>query len=87
VRGRGGLEMSENLVSAIQLLKWLLISFNTNKLRSASADVASRVHPNTSKFLMFGKKSGSADTKDFIKTSDISALSGCRNHILHHLDT
>ena len=40
-----------SLVSAIQLLKWLLISLNTWKPRSASADVTSRVYPNTSKIL------------------------------------
>jgi len=45
-------------VSAIHLLKWLLISLNTEKLCSASADVASRVHPNTSQIIMFGKEPG-----------------------------
>ena len=72
---------------AIQLLKWLLISLNTEKLRSASADVARRVHPNTSKILMFGKESGSADTKDFIKVLAKSALPDCLEHTLNHLDT
>ncbi|KAK2149188.1 hypothetical protein LSH36_463g04007 [Paralvinella palmiformis] len=47
---------AENLVSAIRLLIWLLISLNTEKLRSASADVTGRVLANTSKFLMFVKK-------------------------------
>jgi len=56
-------------VSAIRLLKWFLIGLNTEKLQSASADVAGRVHPNTSKILMLGKESGYADTKDFIKVS------------------
>ena len=59
----------ENLVSVIQLLKWLLINLNTEKLRSVSADVAGKVHHNTSKILMFGEISGSADTEDFIKIS------------------
>jgi hypothetical protein len=58
---------AENLVSAIRLLKWLLISLNTEKLSSASADMAGRVHPNISKILMFENQSGSANTKDFIK--------------------
>jgi len=74
-------------VSAIQLLKWLLISLNIEKLRSASADVANRVHPNISKILMFGKGPGSADTKDFIKVSSKSVMSDCLDHILNHLDT
>ncbi|KAK2150903.1 hypothetical protein LSH36_383g01009 [Paralvinella palmiformis] len=39
----------------------------------ASADVASRVHPNASKMIMFGKESGSADTKDFVKVSGCPA--------------
>jgi len=47
--------MAENLVSAIQLLKWLLVSLNREKLRSASADLAGRVHPDASKMIMFGK--------------------------------
>ena len=74
-------------MSAIQLLKWLLISLNTEELRSSLEDVASRVHHNISKILMFGKESGSADTKDFIKVSGKSALSDCLDHILNHLDT
>ena len=64
-----------------------LIGLNTKKLCSASADVASKEHPNTSNIIMFGKESGSADTKDFIKVSGKSALSDCLNHILNHLDT
>ena len=74
-------------MSAIQLLKWLLNSLNTDKLCSASADVASRVHANTSKIRMFGKESGSPDTKDFIKVSGKSTLSEWLDHILNHLDT
>ena len=69
-------------MSAIQLLEWLLISLNTEKLRSASADVASRVHPNTSQIIMFGKEAESADTKDFIKVSGKSSLSDCLDHIV-----
>jgi len=74
-------------VSAIQLIKWLLISPKAGKLRSASADMVSRVHPNTIK--MFGKESGSPNTKDFIKVSGKSALSDCFDHILipHYLIT
>ena len=60
----------------LRLLKWPLISLNTKKLSFASAAVAGRVHPNTSKFLMSGKISGSGDTNDFIKVSGKSALSG-----------
>ena len=73
--------------NAIELIKWLLISLNTEKLRSASADVASRVHPNTSKILIFGKESGSSDTKDFIKVSSKLVLSHCLDQIMNHLDT
>jgi len=72
-------------VSAIPLLKWILISPNTEKLPPGSADMACRVHPNTSKFLMFGKESGSADTKDFIKVSGKSALSDCLDQILNRI--
>jgi len=60
---------AENRVSAIQVLGWLLISLNTEKLRSASADVTGRVHVNTSKIIIFGKEFVSADTKDFIEVS------------------
>ena len=74
-------------MSAIQLLKWLLISLNAKNLRSASADVANRVHPNTSKIIMFGKESGFKDTKDSIKVSAKSARSECLDHILNHLDS
>jgi len=73
-------------VSAIQPFKWLLISLNTEKLRSVSTDVTGRVRANTSKIQMFGKESGSADTKDFIKVSSKLALSDCLDHILNHLD-
>ena len=66
-------------MSAIKLLKWLLISLNTEKLRSASADVTCRVYANTRNILMFGK--------NFIVVSGKSALSDCLDHILKHLDT
>jgi len=36
---------------------------------------------------MFGKKYGSAHTKDIIKVLDKSTLSDCLDHILNHLDT
>jgi len=36
---------------------------------------------------MFGKKSGSTDTKDFIKVSGKSILSDCLDHIWNNLDT
>jgi len=62
-------------MSRQKILEWLLISLNAEKLRSASADEASRAHPNISKIPMFRKESGSADTKDFIKVSGKSALS------------
>jgi len=74
-------------VSAIQLLKWVLISLNTEKLGSTPEDVAIRVHRNTSKILMFGKESGTADTKDYINVSDKWVLSYCLDHILNHMDT
>ena len=74
-------------MSAIQVLKLLFISLNTEKLRSASPDVTGRVHANTGKIIIFGKESGSADTKDFIKVSGKSALSDCLDQILNHLDT
>jgi len=74
-------------MSAIQILKWLLISLNAENQRSASADGVSRVHHNTSKIPMFGKEYGSADTKDFIKVSGKSVQSDCLGHILNHLDT
>jgi len=77
---------TENLVSAIRLFKWLLISLNTEKLRSASAYVAGRVHPITSKIIKFEEDSGSADTKEFIKVSGKSALSDRLEHTLDHLD-
>jgi len=78
----------ENLVSTIQLLKLLLISFNAERLRSASVDVASRVHPNTSKILMFEKIFASADANDLIKVAGkSSSLSDCLDYILKHLDT
>jgi len=56
-----------SLMSRQKTLKWPLISLNTEKLRSASADVSDRVHHNTSKILILGKEPGSADTKDSIK--------------------
>jgi len=71
-------------VSAIRLLKWLLVSLNTDKLRSTSAGVASRVYPNTSKILMFGKESGSADSMDFIKVLGKWALLECLDNLLNH---
>jgi len=74
-------------VSAIRLLKWLLISLNIKKLLCASANVTARVYASTSKIIMFGKESGSADTKDFIKVSVKSALSDYMDHIFNHLDT
>jgi len=74
-------------VSLIQLLKWLLVSLNTERLHSASTDMASRVHTNTSKILMFGQESGSANTKDFSNASSQSALLDCLDHLLNHLDT
>ena len=77
----------ENLVSDIRLLKWLLVSLNTERLHSASTDMASRVHTNTSKILMFGQESGSANTKDFSNASSQSALLDCLDHLLNHLDT
>jgi len=40
---------AENLVSAIRLIKSFLISLNTEKLRSASADEAAGVPSNTRK--------------------------------------
>ena len=46
-----------------------------------------RVNPNTSKTIMFGKQSGAAGAKDFIKVSGKSALSDCLDNILNHLDT
>ena len=71
-------------MSAIQLLTWF---FNIEKLRSASADKANRVHPNTNKIVMSGKISRSADSKDFINVSGKLALSACLDRMLNHLDT
>ena len=69
-------------MSAIQVFKWLQISLNTEKLRSAGS-----VHPGISKIIMFGRESGSVYTKDFIKVSSKSALSDCLQNILNHLNT
>ena len=77
----------ENLVLAIQLLKWLSISLNTEKLRFAFADMADKIHPNTSHILIIGNISGSRDTKDFIKVSGRTPLPNCLDHILNHLYT
>ncbi|KAK2151148.1 hypothetical protein LSH36_374g01009 [Paralvinella palmiformis] len=58
----------------------LQVSFdnlNTEKLRSASGDVAARVHPNASNTLMFGNESGSADSKEVIKVSGPSQAILC----------
>jgi len=75
---------AENLVSVMWFFKWNLISLNTEKLRSASACVTDRVHANTSKILMFGKESGSADTKDFTKYQVNRPCPTALNHILNH---
>ena len=69
-------------MSVIRFLKWLLVSLNTEKLGTDSADVA-----NIRKIVMFGKESGSADTTNFMKVSGKSALSDCLDHILNYLDT
>ena len=68
-------------MSAIQLLKWLLISLNTEKLRPTSVDVTGTVQADISKIRIFGNESGSGDTKNFIKYQE------CLDHLWKHLDT